>query len=350
MRRSGIEVVTVKDTGKPGNNGHTDRQSIAGHHAVAMQHDAYRDNASTPATIVFICINYNCGELILELHHSIASQKDQASRLLIVNNSPDDRSLSQFTSKADVTVLEAGRNLGFGGGCNLALDYLQQNEPQAISWLINPDASLLPGAIKTIRACLSSTRGAMIIGTRIFDRHRNIWFDHGRFNKQWGKINHEPIESDQGAGGKAGGLLQQCDWVSGCSLIINQASFEELPRFDEQIFLYYEDAELCLRLGRKGVKSYVTRDPLVAHSVSATTSKDPIGKLRHSTFGKLYLLHQHGTPWSVAINLMRYCIRAAAYWPVDCDEAAGRALGVLSYLRWLSMLHRLGRRGQRKGR
>jgi glycosyltransferase involved in cell wall biosynthesis len=350
MRRSGIEVVTVKDTGKPGNNGHTDRQSIAGHHAVAMQHDAYRDNASTPATIVFICINYNCGELILELHHSIASQKDQASRLLIVNNSPDDRSLSQFTSKADVTVLEAGRNLGFGGGCNLALDYLQQNEPQAISWLINPDASLLPGAIKTIRACLSSTRGAMIIGTRIFDRHRNIWFDHGRFNKQWGKINHEPIEPDQGAGGKAGGLLQQCDWVSGCSLIINQASFEELPRFDEQIFLYYEDAELCLRLGRKGVKSYVTRDPLVAHSVSATTSKDPIGKLRHSTFGKLYLLHQHGTPWSVAINLMRYCIRAAAYWPVDCDEAAGRALGVLSYLRWLSMLHRPGRRGQRKGR
>jgi N-acetylglucosaminyl-diphospho-decaprenol L-rhamnosyltransferase len=320
----------VTDTTEPGTSGQTERRSPANQSTSHWRAD------QAPRKIVFVCINYNSSQLIKELLDSITIQKDRASELLIVNNSPSDTGLADFTTDAGITVLQAERNLGFGGGCNLALGYLQKHDPQVIAWLINPDARLLPGAIKTIRECMSSIRGAAIVGTRILDNDKRIWFDHGRFNKYWGRINHEPIGAKHDLKKTGDVWLQKCAWVSGCSLILDGSRFSEMPRFDEQIFLYYEDTELCLRLGRDGVASFVTKDALVSHSISATTSRDPTGKHRHATFGKLYLLHQHGTPWSIAINLVRYCIRAAVIWPMDHHEAAGRALGVLNYLGWLS--------------
>jgi len=320
----------VTDTTEPGNSGQPEGWSPANRSTSQWRAD------QTPRKIVFVCINYNSSELIKELLDSITIQNDSASELLIVNNSPTDTGLADFTADAGITMLQAERNLGFGGGCNLALGYLQKNDPQVIVWLINPDARLLPGAIRAIRECMLSIRGAAIVGTRILDEDKQIWFDHGRFNKHWGRINHEPIDPEPDLEKKGDTLLQPCAWVSGCSLILDGSRFSEMPRFDERIFLYYEDTELCLRLGRDGVASFVTRDALVSHSISAITSRDRMGKHRHATFGKLYLLHQHGTPWSIAINLVRYCIRAAVIWPMDQHEAAGRTLGVLDFLGWLS--------------
>ena len=299
------------------------------------QRHSCQHSESTPKSIIFVSINYHSSDLLRELLLSISSQRDKNSSLLIVNNSPDDGGLSDLSTLENIIILQAERNLGFGGGCNLALDYLEKNDPEAVAWLINPDAQLLPGAIRTVRKILQLTSNPTIYGTRILDSDGNMWFDHGRFAKHLGRVNHEPMDPSANKKEEENDWVQRCDWVSGCSLIIDLTIFPEVPYFDEHIFLYYEDAELCLRLQRDGVSCYVTKTALVSHRVSATTGRDPIGKYRHATFGKLYLLHQHGTPWSVAINLFRYCMRAAADWPHGSHEATGRMLGILSYLNWL---------------
>lgn len=288
-------------------------------------------------TISFICINYHCSGLIANLVQSILDQGDADFRCIVVDNTPGDPGLRIMAHHNRVHVLDAARNRGFGGGCNLGLDALENLDPQGIAWLINPDAELLPGAIATVRRCLAAADAPALLGTRIRDDAGNIWFDHGRFDRSLGRLNHEPLGPEhtlEPTPGATQPAIEPCAWVSGCSMILDLAKLPRHARFDERIFLYYEDAEFCLSLRDLGIPTFVTRDVLVSHSVSATTAKQPIRKYRHATFGKLYLLYRHAAPSATWINLLRFYGRAMIQWMHDPTQAIGRAAGATDFLCW----------------
>ncbi len=95
--------------------------------------------------IYLLTVNYNCAELIKRL---IASLNDDLSAtLIIVNNSTEDKNIQSLAAER-VKIIEAGENLGFGKGCNLGLDWIYQQDKEAIVWLVNPDAYLLPDSLE----------------------------------------------------------------------------------------------------------------------------------------------------------------------------------------------------------
>jgi N-acetylglucosaminyl-diphospho-decaprenol L-rhamnosyltransferase len=44
----------------------------------------------------------------------------------------------------------------------------------------------------------------------------------------------------------------QCDWLSGCFMMIRRDAFEDVGYFDEGFIKYFEDVDLCLRMVRAG--------------------------------------------------------------------------------------------------
>jgi GT2 family glycosyltransferase len=44
----------------------------------------------------------------------------------------------------------------------------------------------------------------------------------------------------------------ECDWLSGCFLLLRRAAFEEVGLFDESFGKYFEDVDICLRMARCG--------------------------------------------------------------------------------------------------
>lgn len=313
--------------------------------ARSPQQDQRQAGPGADRLICFICINYHCSELVKQLLASLDAQNDANSHCLIVDNSPWDQGLDDLEGRDDVTLLRSATNTGFGGGCNLALAYLELHQPHAVAWLINPDACLLPGALQTVRRCLQHNNPPSLLGTRIQDKQGKIWFSRGRFDPYWGKVYQDwPSIPDSACVAARAGLdpvsldtlTDPCDWLSGCSLIIDLAAMVSPLRFDTAIFLYYEDAELCLRMAQTGLFSRVTKDVLVSHQVSATMTRHPIGRYMHAAFGKLYLLHRHATPLAVAINLSRFFVEAIFLLIMDPAQAAGKVAGASAYLAWLA--------------
>lgn len=272
----------------------------------------------------FVVVNYWCGESIAQLLRSLAQDSpDQNYQILIVNNSPEDRSLDSFpTEFAHCTILETGENLGFGRACNRAIAWVTDRDPKAIVWLINPDAWLPAGTIAAVRSILSQADWA-ILGTAIDQPDGRPEFRGGRFDRRSGLI--EPIAQDS----LAAAPIQPTDWVSGCSLLINLAAFREPPQFDRRFFLYYEDFELCRRYARQGYSVAIAPSLRVIHATSTVTGRQPERKLRWSIGGYLLALAIHGSPWALIYRLARIVISAIAQWPQHPARSRAKLQGAV---------------------
>lgn len=287
--------------------------------------------------IHFITINYNCHRLNDSLIRSIvASGADFDSvSLTIVNNSVNDDDLRNWfrtiTLPLKVQLLEAGRNLGFGSGCNLALRYVWESNRESLAWLINPDARLDAGAIDYVRQCLLDNPHISMLGTRIRDHNGDLWFSQGTFNRWSGSLRHR-IPTRHGPLPSNNALPTR--WISGCSMVFRLSDFDDCPQFDPQYFLDYEDADISERLQRLGYRLGVTESVLVEHQVSAITQRVPQAKYQHATFSKLYFLHRHATPLAIVLNLVYYSLYPLSFFLTHPQMAKGRWLGLADYLRW----------------
>ncbi|MEK7394124.1 MAG: glycosyltransferase, partial [Fibrobacterota bacterium] len=71
----------------------------------------------------------------------------ESVHVLLVENLPGDGSAdAALQVRPDATVLRPGKNLGFGGACNLAIG--ASKSPWIL--LLNPDAQLAPGCLDAL--------------------------------------------------------------------------------------------------------------------------------------------------------------------------------------------------------
>lgn len=279
--------------------------------------------------IYFITVNYYSTELVKQLLASIATS-DKEYKFLIINNSPEDASINKITqSYPFVTVITARENLGFGGGCNLGIQYVYNLDHRAIIWLINPDTTLEKIAISYIKQCFAQYPHLAILGTRVRDLQGNIWFNLGTFNPWIGSLKHQ-LKQEKFFDFQVKTL--NCRWVSGCSMVLNLSQFKSCPTFDPHYFLYYEDADLCERYYKQGYRIAVTQAVLVTHIVSVLSRRNLYSRFKHATYSKLYFLQQHGTVLALCLNFFYMLLLVVLLFPQNRPAALGRWQGLTNFI------------------
>lgn len=277
--------------------------------------------------IYFLTVNYYSADLINSLINSLPDEVNDKYRLVVVNNSPADRELQQLELEAAI-VLEASANLGFGGGCNLGLQWIYAREPNAIVWLINPDARLFPDcSLAKLDRCLQQHPQLAILGTAIYTENSGEpWFLKGTFCPETGAI------AARVDGENLASPVIVCDWVSGCSMILNCSCFACRPEFDEAFFLYYEDFDFCQRYRQMGHTVAVTHQLAVRHAPSSISSRNPFAKFSHSTFSYLLALKRYASPTARLWRFLRVLGVAVFLLPLKPRIAFGKMYGVARYL------------------
>jgi GT2 family glycosyltransferase len=244
--------------------------------------------------IYWITVNYYSTELIQRLINSIVETCHGASpqginyQVIIINNSPDDLFIHRLKSSY-IIVFNAPKNIGFGRACNIGLNWVYQQDSQALVWLINPDAYLSKNTLSPAIDFFKSYPELSILGTVIYNHKGELEFTEGQFNRKTGiiKVCNQLSESLQNQ------PYQLTEWVSGCSLLINFKNFNECPQFDPNYFLYYEDFDFCLRYRNQGHKIGITAQIQVFHQTSSITQRNPNLKLQYSIYSYLLSLHKH---------------------------------------------------------
>jgi len=169
-----------------------------------------------------------------------------------------------------VRVIDAGGNLGFGAGCNRALQHT--DAPWLL--LVNPDVRLLPGCVDALLQAIVRDEHLAAVAPRQFIDAALLWqlppawlptavrawateklMRDPRHAARWRRALHaENLRCWQAEAP----LYQRA--LSGSAMLIRRASLAGPAAasghadtlFDERFFMYFEDSDLCLRWRRAG--------------------------------------------------------------------------------------------------
>ncbi|PSB04144.1 glycosyltransferase family 2 protein [Merismopedia glauca] len=275
--------------------------------------------------LYFLTVNYYSTELIQKLLDSIDGDRSNY-QFVIVNNSPDDRTIKNLKHQS-VVVLESETNLGFANACNLGLNWIYQENAQALVWIINPDTYLKPNSLESVFAFFKTYPKLSLVGTLIYTPTDDIWFAGGRFIPYIGAI-----FSTNFLGSNPPFPYVSCDWVSGCSLLINLCHFQSCPQFDADYFLYYEDFDFCRRCASQGHQIVITNRLAIIHQPSSITNRNIRVKLKHSTYSYLLTLERYTNPLVFWVRFLRLFFYTLILLPIKTQASLGKLTGITDYL------------------
>ncbi|MEP0883658.1 glycosyltransferase family 2 protein [Trichocoleus sp. ST-U3] len=265
--------------------------------------------------------------MVTQLIRSFPEDSEVPYQVVIVNNSLDDASIEQVKTDS-ILILQAKTNLGFGKGCNLGLNWIYEQDNEAIVWIINPDSYLLEKTLEQVPAFFKTYPELSIVGTFIYTPAGEVWFGGGRFIPETGTILSENL------------LLTHpklaympCDWVSGCSLLVNFRMFPNCPEFDPAYFLYYEDFDFCRRYSLEGHLIGITPLIRIGHQPSSITDRNIFNKIKHSTYSYLLTLERYASLTVRSLRFLRLIFHAFMLLVVKPSVALGKLYGVFLYLK-----------------
>ena len=199
--------------------------------------------------ITAVIVTYNS----IHLLPKIISTLSLFAHVVVVDNStnPSMRVTSQLEEIfPDGTFINSPKNLGYGAGNNLGLDHVKTE----YALILNPDVTIDELNLSAMLKTIQSHPKAMVVGANIYDTRLNRF--ECSYDWTW-KYTYGPNIEPEGD--------LSAMWLFGCCLLIRKALFEEIGRFDERIFMYYEEFDICRRAVEKGYDVILSKNAVVFH-------------------------------------------------------------------------------------
>jgi GT2 family glycosyltransferase len=129
----------------------------------------------------------------------------------------------------------------------------------------------------------------------------------------------------------------ECEWISGCNLLLRVESFHAVGGFDERYFLYFEDTDLCLRLRQHGWQCLLVPTARVDHiGLRSTEGKRAIWRHYYYIRNRLLFFRRHTRGWQQlpsTLAVMAHLARHSLVLPFRGTEGRRRLKAELLGLR-----------------
>jgi GT2 family glycosyltransferase len=163
-----------------------------------------------------------------------------------------------------VTVIKPDVNSGYAGGNNLGITEALRKGADWIL-LLNTDTEPDPDFLERFLAAAENNPGyGAYMPPVLYGDRETIWATAGCFDP----IDMRPYHDLQGFPlSYAPHTVREVGFVVGCAFLLPAEIAEVAGGLDEGFFMYYEDADLSLRIKRMGYElAYVPGPPLVHHA------------------------------------------------------------------------------------
>ncbi|MFH0852166.1 MAG: glycosyltransferase family 2 protein [bacterium] len=230
--------------------------------------------------VFIIVLNWNGLKDTEECIESLKKIDYPDYKIVVVDNGSTDGSDEIIPKKhfQDVAFIETKSNLGFAGGNNIGIKHALDNGADYIL-LLNNDTTVEPDFLSKLVKAAEGDKKIGIVGPMIFfyDEPDRVWFGGGKIN--WSKIRGSHLDyntvkkrdhalSDEEMEKEKNKVV---DYITGCCLLIKREVVEKIGYLNDDYFLYYEDADWCMRAKKAGWQSVVVPASYIYHKQSKST-------------------------------------------------------------------------------
>ncbi len=244
--------------------------------------------------VMVVIINFNSGAYLTQAVEALKAQTYRSFTIVVVDNASTDDSLARMRQRfPDIKVIDAGENLGFAGGNNLAV----RQCGNSIDWiaLLNPDAFPERDWLSHLILAADENPDFSCFASRVvFDS------DTAKLDGAGDDYHVSGFAWRRGQGLGAGSQSAECEvfMASATAALYRRAAFEHAGGFDERYFCYYEDVDLGVRLRLLQYRSWYVADAVVRHVGSGITGKGSAFVARHTQRNRIWTyVKDMPTPW-----------------------------------------------------
>lgn len=220
--------------------------------------------------IAIVILNWNGFEDTSECISSLQMISCSNYKIVVVDNGSVNDDYQSLKHKfPEIDIIRSETNLGFSGGNNFGINHALNQNPEYVL-LLNNDTIVSPNFIEPLLKLFNEDNKIGIAAPQInyYDEPKKIWTAGGKISKIRGsgfaysdKLENDIIRT-----------IKEVTFVSGCCMLIKKEVLEKVGLFDDNFFLYVEDADLCYRVVKAGYKIVVSPDSKIYHKISRSTS------------------------------------------------------------------------------
>jgi GT2 family glycosyltransferase len=244
---------------------------------------------------VILVISFEKPQMVSEALAAVfASEAGFDFEVIVVDNAASDAANGLAPFRERIRVLRNQENLGFTrannrGAASARGEYLL---------FLNSDTKVSPGTFSRLVAFMDSRLQAGAVGPLVLNGDGSFQLSFGRpfslFSELWQKAFAAPRARRQDPQ-----WLKTMDvgWVSGCCLLTRREYFPGGKVFDEGIFLYFDDSELCARLRKMGKKVCYFPGTRIVHFGGASVQSMPARTALEYRRSQLHVYKKHLPRW-----------------------------------------------------
>ncbi len=244
---------------------------------------------------VILVISFEKPQLVRQALDSVfASQAGFDFEVIVVDNAAGEAAAALLPYQGLLTVLRNTENLGFTRANNRGAaaakgEYLL---------FLNSDTKVFADTFSRLVAFADTRPDAGAVGPLVLNNDGSFQLSYGRplslFSEFWQKAVASPSAR------RTDPLrlkTREVGWVSGCCLLTRRGFFPGGVVFDEEIFLYFDDSELCARLRKEGEKILFFPGARIIHYGGASVKSLPGRTAVEYRRSQLHVYKKHLPKW-----------------------------------------------------
>lgn len=235
--------------------------------------------------IFVVILNYNgCKNTVecIKSFENIDIPEGHKLELLIVDNASSDNSVKTFKKEfSKIPIIENKKNLGYSGGNNTGISYALSNQADYIIVLNNDTLvtkSFMTELLEGLLVYRADVACPKIYFEKGFEFHKDdykkedlgkvFWFAGAIMD--WKNVIGLHRGVDEVDVGQYDNEVN-IEGITGACFLAKSEVFQKIGLFDDKFFLYYEDADLSVRIKNAGFKIVLAPKSVIYHKNAGST-------------------------------------------------------------------------------
>lgn len=222
--------------------------------------------------IAVVILNYNGLQHTVECLNSVRTSTYKPLSIVVVDNASTDDSVANLKGRLRPgELVELSCNGGYSYGNNVGVEYSFRNGAQ-YAFIINNDTVIDRNCIGYLYEAILQDERIGIVGPKVLYHSAPDIINFAGMEGCIHKAKYTRIGLDKRDGEEYQKLVDTF-YQDGCALLISKTCYEKIGGFDDRLWTYNEETDLCLHAKMAGFRVCCLQKAKIWHKVSATLGR-----------------------------------------------------------------------------